>query len=239
MGKWMFRDLRADEVECRVALAKKEGVQLLLYKNARCDQTILDETVGSYNWQRRHTRENANCIVALWDAEKGQWIEKEDTGTQSNTEAEKGLASDSFKRACTNWGIGRELYTSPFIWIRAVDCAKLELVEWTDERGKARQKWTCKDPFKVASLTVEDKRITALAIVNEKAGKKVYEWTAAGYSAVKDGKATCDACGGVILPAKRRDGSIWPVEDIIAYGAQGWHKCLCANCIAKELKKDG
>lgn len=230
MGKWMFRDLRADEIDCRVALARDNGVQLLLYKDARCDQTILDETVGPYNWQRRHTRDNANCIVALWDAEKGQWIEKEDTGTQSNTEAEKGLASDSFKRACTNWGLGRELYTSPFIWVNKDGCTSLK---------EMNGRWQCRDPFRVAALTVEDKKITALAIVNEKTGKKVYEWAAAGYSAAKDGKVTCDECGGVILPAKRRDGSIWPVEDIIAYGAHGWHRCLCAGCIAKELKKDG
>lgn len=101
----MFRDLRADEIDVRVAQAKDTGVSLLLYKDARCDMTILDETVGSMNWQRHHSRDNANCTVSLWDKEKEQWISKEDTGTESNTEAEKGLASDSFKRACFNWGM--------------------------------------------------------------------------------------------------------------------------------------
>ncbi len=74
---------------------------------------ILDETVGVYNWKREHTRDNANCIVSIYDQEKKEWISKEDTGTESNTEKEKGLASDSFKRACVNLGIGRELYTAP------------------------------------------------------------------------------------------------------------------------------
>ena len=83
---------------------------------------ILDETVGAMNWQRKHTRDNANCIVEIWDAEKNTWIQKEDTGTESFTEKEKGLASDSFKRACFNWGIGRELYTAPFIWVSADKC---------------------------------------------------------------------------------------------------------------------
>ena len=78
---------------------------------------ILDETVGPMEWKRTHTRDNANCIVSIWDEYKQEWISKEDTGTESNTEKEKGLASDSFKRACVNWGIGRELYTAPFIWI--------------------------------------------------------------------------------------------------------------------------
>lgn len=103
-----FRKLRANEIECRiqsVKTGKSPGVILLLYKDARVDQRILDETVGNYNWQRHHSRDNANCIVSIWDEDKKQWIEKEDTGTESNTEKEKGLASDSFKRACFNWGV--------------------------------------------------------------------------------------------------------------------------------------
>lgn len=113
----MFRTLKADEIEVRVSQIDKNWCTLLLYKDARVDQNILDETVGCMNWQKRYVRDNANCIVGIWDDEKKQWIEKEDTGTESFTEAEKGLASDSFKRACFNWGIGRELYTSPSIFI--------------------------------------------------------------------------------------------------------------------------
>ena len=113
----MFRLLRADEIDVRVGSVKGQRASLLLYKDARCDQNVLDEAVGPYNWQRSHSRDNANCIVSIWDEKKGQWISKEDTGTESRTEAEKGLASDSFKRACFNWGIGRELYTAPQIWV--------------------------------------------------------------------------------------------------------------------------
>ena len=158
-----FRDLTKDEIECRVQSVKSNGLVLLLYKDARCDMNILDETVGAENWQRHHTRENANCIVAIWDSDKKQWIEKEDTGTESQTEAEKGLASDSFKRACFNWGIGRELYTSPFIWIPADKC--------TINNGK------CYDKFKVEKIRIENKRITALAIWNESTKKRAYVWT--------------------------------------------------------------
>jgi hypothetical protein len=165
--KPMFRDLRADEIECRVAQAKDKGVSVLLYKDARCDQNILDETVGAMNWQRHHTRDNANCIVSIWDAEKQQWIGKEDTGTESNTEKEKGLASDSFKRACFNWGIGRELYTAPFIWIKAEDCTSLKV-----EGGKAK----CFDTFEVRKIVIENKRIVALAIKNTKTGKNCFVW---------------------------------------------------------------
>ena len=113
----MFRNLKAEEIDCRIAQIDINWCTLLLYKDAIVDQDILDETVGAMNWQRKHLRDNANCIIEIWDAEKKQWISKEDTGTESFSEAEKGLASDSFKRAGFNWGIGRELYTSPSIFI--------------------------------------------------------------------------------------------------------------------------
>lgn len=177
-----FRDLRADEIEVRCAQAKQNGVSLLLYKDARVDQTILDETVGAMNWQRHHVRENANCIVSIWDEKKAQWIDKEDTGTESNTEAEKGLASDSFKRACFNWGIGRELYTSPFIWIKAEDCTALK------QNG---QKWQCFDSFEVEKIVIENKRIVALAIKNTKSGKRCFVWQDAAWRARHEaGKTT-------------------------------------------------
>jgi len=110
-----FRNLRADEIDVRINQIASNYCTMLLYKDARCDMNILDETVGALNWKREHTRDNANCIVSIYDSEKNEWITKEDTGTESASEAEKGLASDSFKRACVNWGIGRELYSSPSI----------------------------------------------------------------------------------------------------------------------------
>lgn len=84
-----FRDLKADEVEARVGTQTEKGVSLLLYKDARVDMDILDETVGAMNWQRKHSRDNANCTIEIWDKDKNQWIAKEDTGTESNTEKEK------------------------------------------------------------------------------------------------------------------------------------------------------
>lgn len=115
--EYKFRTLKAEEIDCRVSQIASNWLTLLLYKDARVDQNILDETVGCMNWQKSYLRENANCVVSLWDDDKQQWVSKEDTGTESFSEAEKGLASDSFKRACFNWGIGRELYTSPSIII--------------------------------------------------------------------------------------------------------------------------
>lgn len=174
--KAMFRDLRADEIEVRVAQAKQNGVSLLLYKDARVDQNILDETVTPWGWMRCHSRDNANCTVSLWDERKQQWISKEDTGVESNTEKEKGLASDSFKRACFNWGIGRELYTAPFIWIRADGCEELKEIQG---------KWKCFDAFEVQKIVIEDKRIVAIAIRNIKTRKTVFVWQDAKWEAEK------------------------------------------------------
>ena len=116
-----FRLLRADEIDARVAMVKKTGCSVLLYKDARVDQNILDETFGMFGWQRHHEIIGGNlyCTVAVKDPETGEWVEKQDVGTESNTEKEKGQASDSFKRACFNFGIGRELYSAPKIWIPA------------------------------------------------------------------------------------------------------------------------
>lgn len=166
----MFRTLRADEIDCRIAQIKKTGdstgLSLLLYKDARCDQNILDETVGPMNWERKHSRENANCTVSIWDEKNGRWVSKEDTGTESNTEKEKGLASDSFKRACFNWGIGRELYTAPFIWISGKDC------NIVDRNGKPQ----CYDRFTVHGIGYTDGVITGLEIKNQKTGKICFRY---------------------------------------------------------------
>ena len=120
MKELKFRCLRAEDVNARVQkLVVGSGAILLLYKDARVDMAMLDKEVGPFNWKREHSRDNANCTISIWDEDKSQWVSKEDVGTPSNTEAEKGLASDAFKRAGFNWGIGRELYTAPFIWVNA------------------------------------------------------------------------------------------------------------------------
>ena len=153
-----FRNLKASEIDVKPQTVKDNGFSLLLYKNARVDMDVLDETVGAMNWQRKHSRENANCIVSIYDEDKKIWVEKEDTGTESFTEKEKGLASDSFKRACFNWGIGRELYTSPFIWISDSKYIK------KNKEGKL----TLTDKFSVKEITIVDKVITELEIIDSK-----------------------------------------------------------------------
>lgn len=162
-----FRTLHPGEIDCRVAQINDKGLTLLLYKDARCDMNLLDETVGPMNWTRCHSRENANCTVSIYDSEREIWISKEDTGTESNTEAQKGLASDSFKRACVNWGIGRELYTAPFIYIKAGNYETKQM-----KNGKLG----CKTRFAVKDIRYNDAReIVALAIIRQDNQAIVYQ----------------------------------------------------------------
>lgn len=124
---------------------------------------ILDETVGSEHWQRKHyeCKGNLFCEIGIYDESTGQWIWKGDCGSESNTEKEKGEASDSFKRAGFNWGIGRELYTAPFLFAKAENC--------NIENGK------CNDKFVVTNIKIENKVIKGLTIVNKKTKKTVYD----------------------------------------------------------------
>jgi hypothetical protein len=174
----MFRDLRADEIEVRVAQATEYGVTLLLYKDARVDMAILDETVGQANWQNKFYEHKGILFCSLGintnhEVQKSivdapdRWIWKDDAGTESNTEAEKGNASDARKRAGFAWGIGRELYTSPRIWISDGQLEKLR---------NSNGKWKCFDAFEVEAIKIDKKRIVGLAIRNITAGKRCFSW---------------------------------------------------------------
>lgn len=161
-----FRTLRANEIDCRIqSLSEKNGVVgavVLLYKDARVDMRMLDEVVGPLNWQREHkiVGDRLYCTVSIYNEKTGEWVSKSDVGTESNTEKEKGQASDSFKRACFNWGIGRELYSAPFTYINLQKC------EWyagKDGKPKSYAK------FRVKEISYDENRnISKLIIVDSK-----------------------------------------------------------------------
>ena len=146
--------LRACDVELRAAQTRKNSygayITLLVYKDARVDMRILDKVFGPLNWQRHHKEINGRlyCTISVWDDEHARWIEKEDVGTESNTEAVKGESSDSFKRAGFCWGIGRELYDAPNISFKLMDD------EYTDKNGKI----ACYAKFRVAEMEYDRER---------------------------------------------------------------------------------
>lgn len=199
MEKNTIRLLNADEIECRVSVINEKGLGLLLYKDARVDQKILDETFGVFGWKRSHQCIGGNlyCTVEIYDKEKGEWVAKQDVGTTGYTEKEKSQASDSFKRACFNWGIGRELYSAPFIWVPASK---------TDIQKKG-DKFTCSARFFVQSISYSAGReIDGLAIVDEK-GQKVYELKAKAMAAGKgDAGGITDTQMGMLETELKRTG---------------------------------
>ncbi len=168
----IFRTLRADEIECRIGSINSRGFTMLLYKDARCDMNILDETVSPWNWQRDHKEIKGvvYCGVAIngrGQSTHDEWMWKWDAGSESYTEKEKGEASDSFKRACVNWGIGRELYTAPLIFIRAK----------TEPQGKGYALSDKRDGYgyKVAQIEYEGGRISKLIITKDGEQKFYFE----------------------------------------------------------------
>ena len=170
----IFPDLTAEDIEVRAARITDKRVELLLYKDARCDMRILDEAVGPMNWMRSHEiiDDVCYCTVSIFDESKNQWIAKQDCGTPGDFEAVKAASSDAFKRACFNWGIGRELYTAP------------RIAFWVEQDGevlcnvsKNRQdRWVTYDDFSVRKVEIEDHRIKRLWVVNDTLRKTVFVW---------------------------------------------------------------
>lgn len=174
--------LTKEDIECRIQSVNDKGAVLLLYKTARADMRILDEVFGAMNWQRHHEVVNGNlfCTISIYDADKGQWVSKQDCGVPSNTQGEKGEASDAFKRAGFSLGIGRELYDSPFIWISGkvgkydrfhvtdiqYDREKREFTRLTicDDKGKERYRLGTKTD---RPQSTDDRRQKGLAAISE------------------------------------------------------------------------
>ena len=149
----IFRKLTASEIETKVCMEYPNGgVDIAVYKDARVDANILDETVGPMNWQKEYTNSNRNCIVHILDSKTQRWISKEDTGEGMG----KALASDSFKRAGFAWGIGRELYTCPHIYFRPE-----ELSEDFHEVN---------DRFEVTEIAYDEDVIKTISILNVTTG---------------------------------------------------------------------
>ena len=162
-----FRLLKADEIECRIAQVKTNGIALLLYKTARTDANLLDETVGVWDWQNDFKLIDGVLYggigIRVNQSGNEHYVWKWDAGTESNTEAEKGRASDAFKRAGFKWGIGRELYSAPFIWIGSDKCSIKD--------GK------CFDKFEVAYIEYDkNSDISVLSIINSKSRVEVFKW---------------------------------------------------------------
>lgn len=164
-----FPTLSANDIEVRIqSVSQGKGYILLLYKTARVDANILDNhpEIGCFNWKKSfyELKGNIYCSLSIYDKERKEWVSKDDCGKESETESEKGEASDSFKRAGFAWGIGRELYTSPFIWVADTNASK--------ENGRNMH-------FSVKIIGYTNKKpytINQLEIINDRTKEIVYSF---------------------------------------------------------------
>lgn len=228
-----IRNLRADEIECRVQkVTSNKSCLLLLYKDARCDMKILDETFGILGWTRRHEVINNNlfCTVSLWNDGIGMWVEKQDVGVESYTEKEKGEASDSFKRACFNIGIGRELYTAPVIWINLKD----NEIKNIDGKDKVTIS------FYVSEIETSADKVIEKLIIKDSNGQTRFTYGASANEtkgeylggarpvAADPKKVICPKCGEEVMRIKGKDAS--PAEILEKLGS-------CYPCYKKCAEK--
>lgn len=252
MNKIEFPLLRADQIEAKVKKVTEKGANILLYKTARVDMDMLDEVIGPANWQNdyREVKENMYCGIAVNC--DGEWVWKWDCGTESRADGEgnekKGEASDAFKRAGFRWGIGRELYTSPFIFIKA------ENVEIVPNGGG----YKLKNPFerfKVAEINYdENRRVSGLVIVNSR-GIEVFKWGNVTYSAPKEPKKAaqkktqetapqetapqpeaeliqCEECGGFIAGTTTKAG-FYSAQRLAQMSLDKYGHIYCTKCAMK------
>lgn len=228
-----FRTLRPDEIECRVAQCNKNGASILLYKTARTDADILDETVGAQNWENDFKLVDGVLYggIGIDYTADGHLVWKWDAGVESNTEAEKGRASDAFKRAGFKHGIGRELYSAPFIWI---DAAKCERLKRNDKTGK----WQCYDQFDVTEISYdESERVKTLTISLK--GRPVFTFGGAQPAPAKKPERQagfkCADCGSVVEPAtfNGKSYSAWVITENTT---KKFGRCLCWDCYMKQVQ---
>ena len=169
------KPLTVNEIDFRIQSINNGGyATILAYKDARVDMQMLDDVCGVLGWKREHSRDNKNCTVSLWDEFHQHWVSKEDTGTESSAEAQKGLASDSFKRACFNIGIGRELYDYPIVSIKL---NKEELTETGNDRPKYKASFNLNLKSWIWVTKFDDNKLIHLSCKDVN-GNKRFEWFA-------------------------------------------------------------
>ena len=173
-----IRLLTADEIEVKIKQVGEKGAVALLYKTARTDMAILDETFGPSNWTNdyKEIKGNLYCGIGIRMADSGQYVWRWDCGIESRADEEgnekKGEASDAFKRAGTRWGIGRELYTAPFIFLSLPTKPAGK-----DVKGRVRYALENKfSQFSVKKIGYDEKRRINLLVISDENGRIVYSF---------------------------------------------------------------
>lgn len=252
--------LEAADIECRVQSVSmtrngKVGAVLLIYKDARVDMRIMDKIFGPYGWQRTHELIDGTlyCNIDIWDEEKKCWVRKQDAGVESNTEKEKGRASDAFKRAGFNVGIGRELYTAPFTWIELWEG---EYYKAGSQNGKDVYRTSSGVKFSVSEIDYDENRRIKTLVIVDKDGNVRFSFGSTQRSAPAPNQASnkgsnknsapgnnnrgesataikCRNCSKTIQDTFRQDGSMMTASEVAFFSSQRYGVPYCADCMKK------
>jgi hypothetical protein len=210
----IFRNLKPREIKVRVDKIQDNSCTLVLYKTARCDAIILDETVGNTNWQSHQESIKNSLFTTISIKHNGEWISKSDCGdTYSNFERKKSESSDAFKRAGFLWGIGRELYTTPDI---EIPLEKVSTVHYSADNEPPK----IDDEFSVKEIHTVNKEIIGLSIKNRTTGEIVFSY---GYL------TKCPICGNYISPMRTQKGKLWKPNEILE------RYKMCKDCYANNM----
>lgn len=246
-----FRLLNADEIECRISEINKGGkfLNLLLYKTARTDAALLDETFGPFEWQCDYKVIDGKMYCGIGVNKGDEWVWKWNCGTESNTEAEKGQASDALKRAGFVWGLGTELYSSPRITVFPDKCDMKEI----------GGKWRCYDSFSVKLIEYDEKQnIKSLIIFNDSKRCVAFKWGMAndtpqeekppteGCKSKKseddvpapqaDGYWVCEKCKKPVTRVQGNGGAFIPPKEVVKISYKRTGHVFCADCVKSYVE---
>ena len=257
-----FPLLNADQIEVKVKQVTAKGAILLLYKTARTDMELLDSVVGPMNWAVDYREIKGNLYCGIGITEDGvRWIWKWDCGIESRADGDgnekKGEASDAFKRAGFKWGCGRELYTSPFIFVKVP----------TEKNDRGRFELQDKFMrFSVDEIGYDERTISKLVIVDSNGNtvftkgvkRPVSQGTTAAAKQVgdeklaemekkmaeikgqpkeNDGIQTCDRCGKPITGWIDANGNRYTASALVKRAREKYNGCYCANCMTELAAK--
>lgn len=262
MEKFDIPLLEAADVECRVQSVSQSkngrvGAVLLIYKDARVDMRIMDKIFGPYNWQRTHEIIDGTlyCNIDIWDEDKKCWVRKQDAGVESNTEKEKGRASDAFKRAGFNVGIGRELYSAPFIWIELRDG---EYYSAGTQNQKPVFRVSNNVKFDVSEIEYDERRQIKKLVIVDNHGNLRYSYggspspanaqgnqnqsqgqgqTSDQQDHKDDGFTRCGKCNNIIQETTTRDGQQMTASEVVYYSIRRFGAAYCPDCQNAIMQK--
>lgn len=184
--------------------------QCVAYIDARDAMRLLDEVCGPENWQDEYYQVKDTMFCKIGIKVGDQWVWKSDGGDVTDVEAKKGESSDSFKRACVKWGVGRFLYDME--------------IRWVDTNGPKTD--SNKYPYAIDENGKRIYDLTAHFSGEVKPNYKKEESHKPSQPQQSSGLLPCDKCGGEFMIRKGSKGEF--------YGCKNYKSKGCKRTLSLE-----